>query len=103
MSTHSSYARSILEMAAAAANLNIVYWLENTPMVVSQEAVERNIQPYSWSPHTNDGDSFRLMVQLGLHVDAAITRGFKGTPCEAVRWAICEQAAQLYLNRGQVA
>lgn len=57
--------KALLTKAAKAVGLEIKYWLDgSTPMVVHKE--QNKAEPRSWNPLTNDGDCFRMMVELNL-------------------------------------
>jgi hypothetical protein len=54
--------RDLLLMAATAAELQIVSWNNDIPIVVDEEDGE----PFEWRPHLDDGDSRRLQMDLGI-------------------------------------
>lgn len=104
MSIPTQYIKNMLENAAAAVDLDIKYWMDDYPMVLpASECGPNEPHPFTWCPHTNDGDAFRLMVQLGLQVDAATLNGSAQTMLAAARKAICEQAAQIGIRKRQAA
>lgn len=54
--------RELLEMAAKAAGMKILGWLDGVPDV----GCARNI--VWWNPLTDDGDALRLVVMLGIEI-----------------------------------
>jgi hypothetical protein len=63
--------RELLESAARAAGLTL-RWIGDEPSVpYSPEEQERRggINGYMWNPLTDDGDAFRLAIQLGIMID----------------------------------
>lgn len=90
--------KKLLSGAAKAAGLEIKYWLDGfTPMVVRKEQSQE--VPSSWNPLTNDGDCFRLMVELNLASTVTVCQAARRESTEqkarSVRVAMVTQAAQL--------
>lgn len=104
MTSLNEHTKNILENAAAAVDLKIKYWMGDYPMVLPEsECGPNEPHPFTWCPHTNDGDAFRLMVQLGLQIDAAALAGTTQTMLAEARRVICEQAARIGLDKRNAA
>lgn len=88
-----------LAKAAEAAGLEIKYWMDACPMVTSVKLSAQNDEPWSWNPLTNDGDAFRLMVQLSININASRILESPGCPYKAVREAVVAKAAGLARSR----
>lgn len=63
--------RELLELAAKAAGLTIIHWNEDGPRIQSEGCKTG----YFWTPLSDDGDAFRLLVKLRL----PLRDGFNGT------------------------
>lgn len=111
--------RELLELAAKAAGLGEVWYLErsDTPYIGKKFQIGMPIEYKAWNPLTNDGDALRLAVRLGIDVgfgfdgDAyervvcALTDGepvyaddYGGDACAATRRAIVRAAAEIGAN-----
>lgn len=115
--------RDLLLLAARVAGLEIVYWLDDCPMVVqvgqsTGAASPALTAPFSWNPLTHDGDAFRLAVTAGALVDfqdvvnAGRTdkegggprkSGAAANPYDVVRRRLVAQVAQVARNLEPVA
>jgi len=51
-----------MQLIAAVSGVQISHWIDNSPMI-SREGTDKLT---TWSPATNDGDAFRLMVQHAI-------------------------------------
>ena len=73
--------RELLELAAKAAGLGEVWYLErsDTPYIGKKFQIGMPIEYKAWNPLTNDGDALRLAVTLRL--DIKFLDGFKQVCC----------------------
>ena len=99
--------RKILECAARAAGLNPLGSINGRFVVKNGPNPADDFDPYDWNPLTDDGDAFRLMVELRLNVfqaascscavdeEAETETRVEGCNAEKVRHAITLAAARL--------
>lgn len=107
--------KELLELAAKASG-RVIEWVDNEPMVPYPEEYRRKtrIDGYEWNPRTDDGDSRRLQMELGLSLSVmtsflvASTRLCDGTwiqaredfnadgdACDSARLAVLRVAADI--------
>lgn len=88
--------RQLLELAAKAAGLAIVWYGESDPWCYAEIA-----PGIKWNPITDDGDALRLAVKLHLPVEAVIAFVaerepiWKDDPYAATRRAIVRAAVEI--------
>jgi hypothetical protein len=68
--------RELLELAAKAAGIDIVGWVDDGPL---------DIECLLWNPLTDDGDALRLAVKLGLALNIRRNDVFAGNGMYGVK------------------
>lgn len=85
--------RELLELAARAANIGDYYWNKNTKSLYIRVPGQNNP---AWNPLTNDGDAFRLCIDLKITAQQFVDHYTSGPdPYEAARRAIVQAAADI--------
>ncbi|MCG7598850.1 hypothetical protein MHM84_03565 [Halomonas sp. McH1-25] len=82
--------RELLEKAAKAAGLRIHGWIGPKFYVVNGPNPADNYDPFQWNPLEDDGDAFRLMVELNIGLETYSTHVFASPAgnidIEAMEW-----------------
>lgn len=102
--------RELLVLAAKAARFRVSNKLTNGGLSVCSDV---RPSPHNWNPRADDGDAFRLMAKLGMHIrfyrkhvdvdaeafsltDSVVSESFTGSRKEeAARRAIVRAAAEI--------
>ena len=76
--------RELLELAAEAAGIHIHHWFDKCNIFMCS-SVEGGDPDYGWNPLEEDGDAFRLLVEIGNRHNVTLEIGCGGADCDVAR------------------